>query len=196
MITLRQLERLWHEKAFERMSALLLEMRPESSLRLTQDSSRLLPVAALAVIRLDELSQAHTPFCSKMIRTILAAQEQDGGFGDALGTALCIRALSCGNGHGLAIERGLKYLATLQKDDGSWPRIPMRRFTGDTFITALVLYHLGENDKFLQATRAQAALDWLCAQESDLDPETSRIFKLVRMRLAQTPLREPSFSWS
>ena len=196
MVTVRQLERLWQEKAFARMSALLLEMRPESSLRLAQDCARLSPVAALAVIRLDELSQAHTPFCSKMIRTILAAQEQDGGFGDVLGTALCIRALSCANGHGLAIERGLKYLATLQKDDGSWPRIPLRRFAGDAFITALVLYHLGENEKFLQATRTEAAIDWLCTQEADLDAETSRLFKLVRMRLAQSPLREPSFSWS
>ena len=196
MITVRQLERLWEAKAFARISALLLEMRAESSLRLAQELARPVPVAALTIIRLDELSQAHTAFCSRMIRTILAAQEQDGGFGDVLSTALCIRALSCGNGHGVAIERGLRYLATLQKEDGSWPRIPLRRFAGDAFVTALVLYHLGDNEQFLQATRAEAALDWLCAQEAELDVETARVFKLVRMRLAQTPLREPSFAWS
>src|SRR4051812_17834337 len=115
MITLRQLERLWQAKELARMSALLLEMRSESSLRLAQELSRSLPLAALAIIRLDELSQAHLPFCLKMIRTILAGQDEDGGFGDALTTALCVRALSCGNGHGVAIERGVKYLATLQK---------------------------------------------------------------------------------
>jgi hypothetical protein len=196
MITVRQLERLWEAKAFARISALLLEMRAESSLRLAQELAGAVPVAALTIIRLDELSQAHTAFCSRMIRTILAAQEQDGGFGDVLSTALCIRALSCGNGHGVAIERGLRYLVTLQKEDGSWPRIPLRRFAGDAFVTALVLYHLGDNEQFLQATRAEAALDWLCAQEAELDVETARVFKLVRMRLAQTPLREPSFAWS
>ena len=196
MITVRQLERLWQEKAFARMSGLLLEMRAESSLRLAQELARNVPVAALAIIRLDELSQAHTPFCARMIRTILAAQDPDGGFGDALTTAICLRALSCCNGHGLAIERGMKYVATLQKDDGSWPRIPLRRFGGDAFVTALVLYHLGENEKFIEATRAEAALDWLSAQEPELDPETARVFRLVRTRLAQAPLREPSFSWS
>ena len=73
MITVRQLERLWQEKAFSRMSALLLEMRPESSVRLAQELARPTPIAALAIIRLDELAQAHSPFCSRMIRTILAA---------------------------------------------------------------------------------------------------------------------------
>ena len=196
MITVRQLERLWQEKAFSRMSALLLEMRPESSLRLVHELARAVPVAALSIIRLDELSQAHTSFCARMIRTILAGQEQDWGFGDPLTSALCIRALSCSNGHGMAIERGLKYLASLQKEDGSWPRIPLRRFGGDAFVTALVLYHLGENEKFIEATRAEAALDWLSAQEAEMDPETARVFRLVRTRLAQAPLREPSFSWS
>ena len=196
MITVRQLERLWHEKAFARMSALLLEMRPESSLRLAQELARPTAVAALCVIRLDELAQSHTPFCSRMIRAVLAAQELDGGFGDALSTALCIRALSCSAGHGPAIDRGLSYLGTLQKEDGSWPRIPLRRFPGDSFITALILYHLGENESFLHGTRANTAFDWLSAHESELDIETTRIFRTVRVRLAQAPLAEPSFSWS
>ena len=196
MITLRQLERLWQEKAFARMSTLLLEMRPESSLRLAQELARPVSIAALAIVRLDELAQSHTAFSSRMIRTILAAQEQDGGFGDALSTALCIRALSCCNGHGSAIERALKYLGTLQKEEGSWPRIPLRRFGGDGFVTAMILYHLGEDEKFIQATRAEAALDWLCAHEAELDAETKRILRTLRLRVAQAPLAEPSFAWS
>ena len=83
MITVRQLERLWQEKAYARMSALLLEMRPESSLRLAQELARPTALAALAIIRLDELAQSHSGFCSRMIRSLLAAQEMDGGFGDA-----------------------------------------------------------------------------------------------------------------
>ncbi len=196
MITIRQLERLWQEKAYSRMSALLLEMRPESSLRLAQELSRPTPIAALAIIRLDELAQPHTPFCSRMIRTILAAQELDGGFGDALTTALCIRALSCSAGHGPAIDRALHYLATLQKEDASWPRVPLRRFPGDAFTTALILYHLGESDPFIRATHAESAFDWLSAHEPELDVETTRLFRTLRLRLAQAPLSEPSFSWS
>ena len=196
MITVRQLERLWQEKAFERMSAMLLEMRSEASPRLAQELARPTPIAALAIIRLDELAQAHTPFSSRMIRATLAAQELDGGFGDALTTALCIRALSCSAGHGPAIDRALNYLATLQKEDGSWPRIPFRRFPGDAFTTALLLYHLGENEGFIHATRAEAAFDWLSAHEPELDIETTRLFRSLRLRLAQAPLAEPSFSWS
>jgi hypothetical protein len=196
MITVRQLERLWHEKAYARMSALLLEMRQESSIRLAQELARPIPIAALSIIRLDELAQSHTSFCSRMIRTILAAQEQDGGFGDALTTALCIRAFSCCNGHGPAIDRAMNYLGTLQKEDGSWTRIPLRRFPGDAFTTALILYHLGENEKFIHFTRAEVAFDWLSAHEPHLDIETMRIFRTLRLRLAQAPLAEPSFAWS
>ena len=196
MITVRQLERLWQEKAFSRMSALLLEMRPESSVRLAQELARSTAIAALAIVRLDELAQAHSPFCSRMIRVILAAQEADGGFGDALTTALCIRALSCSAGHGPAIDRALHYLATLQKEDGSWPRIPLRRFPGDAFTTALILYHLGDSESFIEATHAESAFDWLSAHEPDLDMETTRLFRTLRLRLAQAPLAEPSFSWS
>ena len=196
MITVRQLERLWQEKASHRMSSLLLEMRPESSLRLAQELARPTPIAALAIIRLDELAQSYTSFCSRMIRTILSAQERDGGFGDALTTALCIRALSCSAGHGPAIDRALHYLATLQKEDGSWPRIPLRRFPGDAFTTALILYHLGDNEAFIHSTRAEAAFDWLSAHEPELDIETTRLFRTLRLRLAQAPLAEPSFSWS
>lgn len=196
MITVRQLERLWMEKAYARMSALLLEMRPECSLRLAQELARPLPVAALAIMRLDELSQAHAPFCSRMVRQILAAQESDGGFGDALTTALCIRALSCGNGNGASIDRAIQYLATLQKEDGSWPRIPLRRFSGDAFVTSLILYHLAGNEAFVRCTHALEAFDYLCTLESEMDSETSRIFRNLRVRFAQAPLAEPSFSWS
>jgi hypothetical protein len=196
MITVRQLERLWQEKAYSRMSALLLEMRPESSARLAQELARPTALAAMGIIRLDELAQAHSPFCSRMIRTILAAQEADGGFGDALTTAVCIRALSCSAGHGVTIDRALNYLGTLQKEDGAWPRIPLRRFPGDAFTTALILYHLGESEGFIHATRAESAFDWLSAHETELDIETTRLFRTLRLRLAQAPLAEPSFSWS
>ncbi len=187
MITVRQLERLWESKSFARMSALLLEMRPESSPRLVHESARATPAAALAVIRLEELSQAYTPFCARMIRTLLACQEGDGGWTDALTTALSIRALSCCDGHGLAIEHALTYLAKLQKEDGSWPRIPLRRLPGDAFTTAAVLFYLSDHHQF---TRTASTF-----HEEHLDSDTLKLFRSRRLHPSPTP-QQRSLVWS
>jgi hypothetical protein len=196
MITVRQLERLWQEKAFARMSALLLEMRPETSLRLAQELARSTPVAALAIIRLDELSQSYTPFCGRMLRTILAAQEADGGWGDGLTTALCIRALSCSGGDGQAITRGLEYLANLQREDGSWPRVPIRRLPGDAFTTAVVLFYLSNNPNFRETVHFGEAVAWLSEQEHGHDIETTRLCRRLHLRMPQRASAEPSLNWS
>jgi hypothetical protein len=196
MITVRQLERLWQEKAFARMSGLLLEMRPESSLRLAQELARSTPVAALAIIRLDELSQSYTPFSGRMVRTILANQEADGGWGDSLTTALCIRALSCSGGDGQAITRGLEYLANLQREDGSWPRVPIRRLPGDAFTTAIVLFYLADNANFREAVHYSQAVDWLSEQERSHDIETARLCRRLHPRMPQSASAEPSLNWS
>ena len=57
MITVRQMERLWGGKAYEKLFRELLAARPEASLRLEVELGRSIPAAALAIIRLDELSQ-------------------------------------------------------------------------------------------------------------------------------------------
>jgi hypothetical protein len=196
MITVRQLERLWEAKSFARMSSLLLDMRPESSLRLTSEFSRATPAAALAVIRLDELSQAHTPFCARMIRHLLASQEADGGWADAATTALAIRALSCCDGHGLAIDHAVNFLANLQKEDGSWPKIPLRRLPGDAFTTATVLFYLTDNARFAQLSAPQKAMTWLSAHDCDLDEQTLKLCRTLRLRHTSTAREEPSLSWS
>src|SRR5215207_7631222 len=110
MITIRQLERLWMGQQFDRMVRLFLEMRTESSVRLACELSRAVSAAALAVVRLDELSQSHNPFAQKMIRTILTSQEKDGGWGDPLTTTLCLKALLMCHGDGLAIQRAIDHL--------------------------------------------------------------------------------------
>jgi hypothetical protein len=194
MITVRQLERMWQEKTFSRMSSLLLEMRPEQSVRLTQETGKSIPAAAMAIIRLDELSQSHTPFCSRLLRHILATQDGDGGWGDALTTALCIRALSCCNGSGEAISRGLGYLASLQKDDGSWPHVPLRRLPGDAFTTALVLFYLAEIPSFREAARCGDAINWLSNQEPDLDLETTGLCRRLRLRIPEMAASQPLLS--
>src|SRR6266567_4250477 len=118
MITTRQIERLWTAKSFKKLFSELMAARPESAFHFERELEKPTAVSALAMIRLDELSQSYLPLYGQFLRTVLAAQEADGGWGDLTATALCIRALLCGNGDGVAIERGLAYLANLQKPQG------------------------------------------------------------------------------
>src|ERR1700683_146314 len=120
MMTIRQIERLWNAKAHKRLSDELLSARQEASFAL-DDVDRPCFVAALAMVRMDELNQSHHALYSHLVRAVLSAQDRDGGWCDPATTALCVRALSLGRGDGQAIERGLGYLASLQKDDGIWP---------------------------------------------------------------------------
>src|SRR4029077_1477677 len=116
--------------------------------------------AALAVIRLDELSQSYLPLYSRLIRAILCQQQEDGGWGDLPTTALCLRALLAGNGDGVAIERGLDYLASLQKDEGIWPAAPIRRLPEDARVSLFILYQLGDHPRFRESVDFSRAVSW------------------------------------
>jgi hypothetical protein len=188
MMTVRQIERHWDTKAFERLFSELLAARPETAFRLGFDTGRALPAAALAIIRLDELSQSNVKLYSKLIKTILAAQESDGGWGDLVVTALCLRALLCGNGNGVAIEGGLAYLAGLQKSEGIWPNIPIRRMTADPYVSALVLYQIGDFPQFRQSIRMADAVEWFTTHERSLEEETRNLWNRVRVRCRLQPL--------
>jgi len=182
MITVRQIERRWEAKTFDRLFGELLTARPEAALRLGIDVSRPICSAALAVIRLDELSQSHVPLYSKLVKSIVAAQEADGGWGDLVTTALFLRALLCGNGAGLTIDRGLKYLADLQKSEGIWPNVPIRRMPADPYVSALILYQLADQPRFRQGVRIQDAAAWFAANNSALDDETRQLWSRARIR--------------
>src|SRR5687768_14334307 len=106
MITVRQIERTWNAKEYDRLVRELLGGRPEARYRFEMELTRAPLAAALAVIRLDELAQGYVPLYSRLVRALLSTQEADGGWGDPATTALCCRALACGNGNGLAIDRG------------------------------------------------------------------------------------------
>lgn len=189
MMTVRQLERFWQAADFERLVRVCLEMRPENSLRLVAECSKALPAAALAVVRMDELSQAHTLFCARLVRSILASQQADGGWGDPLTTALCLRALMCGQGDGPAIDRGVEYLANLQKTDGIWPKAPIRRLPADAFTSAFILLILGDDFRFRQAVRIGDAHGWFNANQAMLDGETARLWRILSMRQRLTTPR-------
>src|SRR3712207_1709690 len=117
MTTLRHIERAWQARAYERLFGELTASRPEAAFRFEFEGGWAMPAAALAFVRLDELNQSHTPLYARLVRAVLAGQEPDGGWGDVVTTALGVRALTCGRGNGMAVERGLAYLAGLQKSE-------------------------------------------------------------------------------
>lgn len=184
MFTVRQIERHWEAKAYERLFAELIAARPEASLRLGIDVARPVAAAALAVVRLDELTQSHAKLYPKLIKTILVAQEADGGWGDLVTTALCLRALLCGQGNGVSIDRGMKYLADLQKSEGIWPNVPIRRMPADAYISALVLYLLAEHPQFRRSVRLADAVRWFAANDRSIDEETRDLWRRARRRCA------------
>jgi hypothetical protein len=182
MITTRQIERLWTAKSFKKLFSELIAARPESAFHFDQELAKPTAVAALAMIRLDELSQSYLPLYSQFLRTVLAAQEADGGWGDLATTALCIRALLCGNGEGLAIERGLTYLANLQKPQGIWPAVPIRRMTEDAAVSLFILHQLADQARFRSAVRFADAVTWFESLQQSLEPELHQFWERARLR--------------
>jgi hypothetical protein len=87
------------------------------------------------------------------------------------------------NGNGDEIHRGLGYLAALQRSDGAWPRIPIRRTPGDALVTALVLQQLGADERFRGQIRFNEAIAWMETEESSMDPEVRRLWESVRRRV-------------
>jgi hypothetical protein len=154
------------------------------------------PVAALAIIRLDELTQAAHPLYRRLLNVILTAQQKDGGWGDLLVTALCLRALIAGNGSGVAISAGLAYLCNLQKSEGAWPHDPIRRLPADGYTTAFILHQLGEFSLFRSAVRFDDAITWFSQHHPELDGETRRLWQhaAMRCRLATTHRPAPLFA--
>src|SRR5947208_3531111 len=182
MITIKQLQRLWASGNYDAISRLCLEMRPESSTRLIMLLGESIPAAALMVIRMDELGQSYHPFASQLIRALLKSQETDGGWHDPLTSALALKALLASRGRGLAIERAIAYLASLQKDDGLWPKDPLRRMPADPYISAMILFLLADDPGFTSAIRSKDALTALQANADDC--QVAALLKSIRARHA------------
>src|SRR5205823_1912582 len=138
MITVRQIERLWNAKAYPRLLQELISVRPEGALRISADVDTRSAAAAMALLRLDELNQSHTPMYSTLLKALIAYQQLDGSWTDLLTTSLCLRALLAGYGSGRSVDLALSYLATLQKDEGIWPNEPIRRMPADPYVSAFI----------------------------------------------------------
>ncbi len=197
MLTVRHLEREWNARAYRRLMAELLSARGEASPKAMTDLAKPAGVAAMVMVRLDELGQAHVPLFSTLLRTVLAAQDADGGWGDPVVTALAVRALRLANGNGVAVDRGMQYLANLQKENGLWPAEPLKRLSGDSFVTAWVLFHLGGDPSFRRLVQYDDALAALELMESEHTPETRRLWARVNRRQPlRRPAERPATIWS
>ena len=183
MLTVRQMEREWVERKYEKLFDALVAARPEAMYPFDLSGGRAIPAAAMALVRLEELNQSHVPLYGRLVRALLAAQNaNDGGWGDPAVTALCLRALMAGRGNGVAVERGLDYLAELQKTDGLWPAGPIRRMAADPGTTAFLLYQLGDKPAFRSAVRFDEAMDWFESRGRRLEVDVKQWWELARMK--------------
>jgi hypothetical protein len=184
MITIRHIERLFSDHQHRRLYRELISGRPEATFALEPVLARVVPIAALGIIRLDELSQSASALYRRLLNVVLTAQQSDGGWGEPMVTAVCIRALLCGGGDGSAVLRGLAYLANLQQPKGSWPREPLRRMPSDAFASAFILMQLGDRKPFRRAVRFDDAIAWFAEGETarQFDSETRRLWSHAALR--------------
>jgi hypothetical protein len=201
MTTVRQLHRLWDERKYRALCGQLLHARVEASPRAERLLEGSCAAAALGLIRLDELDQSHTPLARAMVRCLIASQGIDGAWGDPLLCSLCLRGLMTARGQGIAIERGLAFLAAMQKSEGIWPQEPLRRMPADPFVSAFILLELGASEPFRNAIQLENAISWFRRNFDSLDCETRKLWHHASMRigaLRSGALRQnqPVFSWS
>jgi hypothetical protein len=183
MQTVKHIERLWAGRRYDALLRELVACRADADfLPLLQNGSIAIPAAAMAMIRLDEFGQSGAPIYHKLLVCLLASQDGDGGWGDPIMSALCLRALLGSRGGGEAIERGLLYLAGLQKAEGIWPRIPFRRMPADALASAVILYHLSHEERFRQAVLFDHAVRWFEDHRADLDPQTRKLWYGICLR--------------
>ena len=195
MMTVKHLERTWSTRQYERLFRELVACRPEADLPLEFDAGWAAPAAAMALIRMDELTQSHVPFYRQLLKMLLAAQQADGGWGDPATTALCLRALLCGEGHGVAIERGMAFLAKLQKPEGLWPKYPLRRMPEDACVSAFIVHQLGDQAVFQAAVRMDDLTAWFESNEPFLDQPVRELWHRTTRR-HPAPVRMMALCWS
>jgi len=182
MTTTRQMEKFWTAGQYGKLVDELLAGRPEERPAVRNALQPMLAAAALSVIRLDELAGSHQPLARGLVAALLARQGGDGGWSDPLTTALVVRALCCTHGDGLAVRRGINYLADLQKSEGLWPVEPLRRMPADATATAFVLLQLGDDERFRQAVRFEEAMAWFGSTDRHLDADASELWRHARLR--------------
>ncbi len=182
MITWKQIERQWQAGDYGKLLGELTTGRPEASPRMQLSLGRALPAAAMAVIRMDELSQNYLTIFAKMTRTVLVAQDSDGGWGDVMTTALCLRSLLVSNGHGVAVEQESDTWRTCKRTKASgrrfryagWNRMHIRR--------RLSCSTLGMSEMFRSNIDFDAAVAWFKQHASELDGDTHKLWQRAMLK--------------
>jgi hypothetical protein len=192
MITARQIDRLFRTGDFSRLLHDLTSHRADALIRWDARASRQVLAAAMAAIRLDELNFAAHPLSGQMLQVVIRAQDAEGGWGDAITTALCLRALMARGGNGMAIERGLNYLANLQQEAGSFPAGPFRRMPADGHTTAAVTYLLGDQVAAFAAIDVSGGAAWLNRYLAEIDVPTRVIARTAVTRCRRAPMPAPT----
>jgi hypothetical protein len=177
------MERLFEARDFNRLVRDLLEYRPENSETMLRQLTGPTVAAALAVVRLDEFGQSHHVLSRRLINTLLVRQLADGSWGEPLVTALALRALLTANGQGSAIQRGMHWLASAQRDDGLWQSVRGERFPTDPFTSSAILYWLSEFEVFRLTVRFDDLVHWFDANDTQLDSATVRLWARSQPRL-------------
>lgn len=184
MLTVRHLERLWNARRYPQLLQELIVWRVEAPLAGDLGDQPAIASAALALVRLDELHQSHVPLAGKLCRALIAAQQPSGGWGSAMLTSLCLRALMLDHGSGVVIERGLAYLASLQQGDGLWPRIAGGRMPSDALTSAFVLLQLGDQEPFRLAVRFDDACEYFEMNRAGAQAAAKALWSHARLRNA------------
>ena len=76
MITIRHIERLFDDHQHRRLYRDLIAGRPEATFALEPVLARPVPIAALGMMRLDELSQSHTALYRRLLNVVLTVDYQ------------------------------------------------------------------------------------------------------------------------
>jgi len=209
MITVRHIERLFEHHQHPRLCRELIAGRPEATMGVEAVLSRVVPIAALGMIRLDELSQSHTPMYRRLRNVVMTSQQPDGGWGDARTTAVALRALLIDGsgtprgasfdrregepagppfdpppGRERASDRGLRYLANSQDRNGLW--------SNDPAASAFVLMQLGDRGAFRRSVHFDQAIEWFAQRAKSLDPATRRAWNHAAIRCRVNPADDHS----
>jgi hypothetical protein len=190
MTTARQIQKLWQTNDYKRLVRLCLEARADALEPILPMLSGPVGSAALALIRLTELSPFPTPMHAGLAQVLANHQRENGGWGDPVLTAVAVRALLSAELQRDRASAGISHLGRLQRDDGLWPAGESTRLPGDPVVTLFVLLQLGVEAAFRFVTRVDRAIEAIDAHPS-LDASSRRALTIARLRSTTASVVQP-----